>query len=115
DAVRGIIDGHIVLERAIADRGRYPAINVLRSVSRSMPKCLTQLQADLVKRGREIMSTYENMEELIRLGAYRRGTDPKVDEAITIYPQLDQFLAQKPHEKTKLDDGYNQLAQVLSA
>ncbi len=115
DAVRGIIDGHIVLERAIADRGRYPAINILRSVSRSMPKCLTQQQADLVRRGREILSTYENMEELIRLGAYRRGTDPKVDEAIGIYPQLDQFLAQKPAEKMNLNDGYAQLAQVLAA
>jgi flagellum-specific ATP synthase len=113
DAVRGIIDGHIVLERSIADRGRYPAINVLRSISRSMPKCLTPQQAELVKRGREIISTYEDMEELIRLGAYRRGTDPKVDEAIMIYPQLDQFLAQKPDEKTKLEDGYAQLAQVL--
>jgi flagellum-specific ATP synthase len=113
DSVRGIIDGHVVLERSIADRGRYPAINVLRSISRSMPKCLTAQQAELVKRGREIMSTYEDMEELIRLGAYRRGTDPKVDEAIVIYPHLDQFLAQKPSEKTKLEDGYAQLAQVL--
>jgi len=85
DAVRGIIDGHIVLERAIADRGRYPAINVLRSISRSMPRCLTADQAQMVQRGREIMSTYEDMAELIRLGAYRRGSDPKVDEAIELY------------------------------
>lgn len=113
DAVRGIIDGHVVLERGIADRGRYPAINILRSISRSMPRCLTSQQAELVKRGREIMATYEDMEELIRLGAYRRGTDPKVDEAIMIYPKLDQFLAQKPDEKMALDEGYAQLAQVL--
>ncbi len=113
DAVRGIIDGHVVLERAIADRGRYPAINVLRSISRSMPKCLTPQQAELVKRGREIMSTYEDMAELIRLGAYRRGSDPKVDEAILIYPKLDLFLAQKPEEKMGLEAGYAQLAQIL--
>jgi flagellum-specific ATP synthase len=113
DAVRGIIDGHVVLERGIADRGRYPAINVLRSISRSMPKCLTPQQAELVKRGREIMSTYEDMAELIRLGAYRRGSDPKVDEAIVIYPKLDQFLAQKPEEKMGLTEGYAQLAQIL--
>jgi flagellum-specific ATP synthase len=113
DAVRGIIDGHVVLERAIADRGRYPAINVLRSISRSMPRCLTPLQADLVKRGREIMSTYEDMAELIRLGAYRRGSDPKVDEAMDIYPRLDQFLTQKPEEKMGLEEGYAQLAQIL--
>jgi flagellum-specific ATP synthase len=113
DAVRGIIDGHIVLERAIADRGRYPAINILRSISRSMPRCLTPEQETLVKRGREIMSTYEDMEELIRLGAYRRGSDPKVDEAIILYPQLEKLLTQKPSEKTSLADGYAQLAQVL--
>lgn len=113
DAVRGIIDGHVVLERAIADRGRYPAINILRSISRSMPRCLTPEQAALVARGREIMSTYEDMQELIRLGAYRRGSDPKVDEAIMIYPKIEAFLAQKPLEKTSLVDGYKQLAQVL--
>ncbi|MDE1153877.1 MAG: flagellar protein export ATPase FliI [Micavibrio sp.] len=113
DAVRGIIDGHVVLERAIADRGRYPAINILRSVSRSMPRCLTPEQADLVRRGKEIMSTYEDMAELIRLGAYRKGADPKVDEAILIYPRIEAFLAQRPKEKTSLDEGYQMLAQVL--
>jgi len=113
DAVRGIIDGHVVLDRSIADRGRYPAINMLRSVSRSMPKCLTPQQAELVKRGREVMSTYEDMAELIRLGAYRRGSDPKVDEAIAIYPKLEEFLAQKPDEKMALEAGYAQLGQIL--
>lgn len=113
DAVRGIIDGHIVLERAIADRGRYPAINILRSISRSMPRCLSEDQAALVRRGREIMSTYEDMAELIRLGAYRKGSDPKVDEAMGIYPQLEQFLTQKPSERTGLDECYALLAKAL--
>ncbi len=113
DAVRGIIDGHVVLDRAISDRGRYPAINVLKSISRSMPRCLTPQQAELVRIGREVMSTYEDMAELIRLGAYRRGSDAKVDMAIDIYPQLEQFLAQKPDEKMGLDAGYAQLAQIL--
>lgn len=113
DAVRGIIDGHIVLERGIADRGRYPAINILRSVSRSMPRCLTADQAQLVQRGREIMSTYEDMAELIRLGAYRRGADPKVDEAIELYPAIEKFLSQKPQERTSLDEAYAMLAQAL--
>jgi flagellum-specific ATP synthase len=113
DAVRGIIDGHVVLERAIADRGRYPAINILRSVSRSMPRCLTDEQADLVRRGRQIISTYEDMAELIRLGAYRKGADPKVDEAMILYPKIEEFLSQKPQEKTSLDDGYMRLAQAI--
>lgn len=114
DAVRGIIDGHVVLERAIADRGRYPAINILRSISRSMPKCLTPEQALLVQQGREILSTYEDMAELIRLGAYKRGSDPKVDAAIAIYPALEKFLAQKPREHATLEEGYQQLAAVLA-
>ena len=80
-----------------------------------MPKCLTPQQAELVKRGREIMSTYEDMAELIRLGAYRRGSDPKVDEAILIYPKLEELLTQKPEEKMGLDAGYAQLAQILGA
>ena len=78
-----------------------------------MPKCLTDEQAKIVMRGKEIISTYEDMAELIRLGAYRKGSDPKVDEAIEIYPRLETFLAQKPQEKTDLEDGYKQLAQVL--
>jgi flagellum-specific ATP synthase len=113
DSVRGIIDGHVVLERAIADRGRYPAVNILRSISRSMPRCLTDEQAKIVQRGKEVISTYEDMAELIRLGAYRRGADPKVDEAILIYPKIEAFLAQKPGEKTSLQQGYKQLAQIL--
>jgi flagellum-specific ATP synthase len=113
DAVRGIIDGHIVLERAIADRGRYPAINILRSVSRSMPRCLSPEQAELVSRGRQIMATYEDMAELIRLGAYKRGSDAKVDEAIRLYPEIETFLKQKPSERTGMDDGYRMLAEAL--
>lgn len=113
DAVRGIIDGHVVLERAIADRGRYPAINILRSISRSMPKCLTDDQAALVRRAKEIISVYEDMAELIRLGAYRRGSDPKVDAAIAIYPAIETFLTQRPEEKTALEAGYAALAKIL--
>lgn len=113
DAVRGILDGHVVLDRTISDRGRYPAINVLRSISRSMPRCLTEEQALLVRTGKEIMSTYEDMQELIRLGAYRRGSDPKVDAAIEIYPQLEAFLSQRPREHTSLDEGYQMLANIL--
>jgi len=113
DAVRGIIDGHVVLERAIADRGRYPAINILRSISRSMPRCLTEDQANLVKKGREVLSTYEDMAELIRLGAYKRGSDPKVDQSIEMYPRLEAFLAQKPSDRTRLEEGYAMLAQAL--
>ncbi len=114
DSVRGIIDGHVVLNRAIADRGRYPAIDILKSISRSMPRCLTDEQAALVKHAREIMATYEDMSELIRIGAYRKGSDAKVDEAILIYPELEKFLSQLPSEHVLLEDGYRQLAEILS-
>ena len=113
DAVRGILDGHIVLDRSIADKGRYPAIDILKSISRSMPKCLTEDQEVLVRKCKEIMSTYEDMEELIRLGAYRQGSDPKVDHAIQLYPQVEKFLSQRPKEHTSLDQGYDMLKGIV--
>ena len=113
DAVRGILDGHIVLDRAIADRGRYPAVNILRSVSRTMPACNNEEENALVRRARSLLATYEDMAELIRLGAYRRGTDPAVDEAIHYYPALEQFLAQLKSDATTLPDCYARLAEVL--
>jgi flagellum-specific ATP synthase len=113
DAVRGILDGHIVLDRSIADRGRYPAINILKSISRSMPRCLIPQEEEIVKRARALISTYEDMQELIRLGAYRKGSDPAVDHAIELYPLLDAFLSQKPKEHTTLDEGYQRLAEIL--
>jgi len=113
DAVRGILDGHIVLERSIAERGRYPAINLLRSVSRTMPDCNNDEQNALVFKARQLLSTYEDMAELIRLGAYRQGTDPKVDEAVYYNAALEAFLAQNKNEPMTLEIGYMALAQLL--
>jgi len=113
DAVRGILDGHIVLERAVAERGRYPAINILRSISRTMPGCNNDDESALVARARGYLATYEDMAELIRLGAYRKGSDPKVDEAMVYYPAIEQFLTQKKGERADLASGYAGLAQVL--
>ncbi len=113
DAARGILDGHIVMERAIADRGRYPAINVLKSVSRSVPKCLTPEEYAILKKCKDHISTYEDMSELIRLGAYRRGTDKKVDESIRLYPLFEAFLTQWKEENTSLQSGFAQLAEIV--
>lgn len=113
DAARGILDGHIVMDRSIADRGRYPAIDILKSVSRSMPECLDQQQRQIVRRAKELISTYEDMAELIRLGAYRKGSDPKVDEAIQYYDKIEAFLNQQKNEKTTIDEGFAQLAKIL--
>ena len=113
DAVRGILDGHIVLDRAIAERGRFPAINVLRSVSRSMPGCNTDGEQSVVLKARAPMTVYEDMADLIRLGAYKSGTNPEVDEAVRLYPRLEAFLAQKKDERAVLSDGYDALSTIL--
>src|SRR6202042_2784682 len=86
DAVRGILDGHIVLERNIAERGRFPAINILKSVSRAMPGCNNAREQSVVAEARAPMALYEDMAELIRIGAYKRGTNPEVDTAIELNP-----------------------------
>ncbi len=113
DATRGILDGHIVLDREIAQRGRYPAINILKSVSRMLPDANNEFENQLLTTARRLMATYENMAELIRLGAYRRGTDPEVDRAMHYYPQLETFISQREHESATLEEGYTQLAKVL--
>ena len=113
DAVRGILDGHIVLDRAIADRGRYPAINILRSVSRTMPGCNNEQENALIYRSRKLLSNYEDMAELIRLGAYRKGSDPNVDEAIHFNPALEAFLTQRKTEAMSLLECYQALAHIL--
>ena len=114
DAVRGILDGHIVMQRSIAERGRFPAINILKSVSRTMPRSANPDYLTVIMRGRQVMATYADMEELIRLGAYRAGSSPEVDEAIRLHEPLEAFLRQAKDEKSSLDDGYRQLAQILA-
>jgi flagellum-specific ATP synthase len=114
DAVRGILDGHIVMERAIAERGRYPAINVLKSVSRTMPRAADQAYLPVLNRARRVMATYADMEELIRLGAYRAGTSAEVDEAIRLHDPLEAFLAQSKEEATSLAEGYRRLAEIVA-
>jgi flagellum-specific ATP synthase len=114
DAVRGILDGHIVMERAIAERGRYPAINILKSISRTMPKSADPAFLPVVSRARQVMATYADMEELIRLGAYRKGSSPEVDEAIGLHQPLETFLAQGKEESTSLAEGYRRLAEIVA-
>ncbi|MDP3749582.1 MAG: flagellar protein export ATPase FliI [Phenylobacterium sp.] len=113
DAVRGILDGHIVMERAIAERGRFPAINVLKSISRTMPGCHAPNEREIVKLARQSLSAYANMEELIRIGAYRAGADPQVDRAIQLNPALEAFLAQDKDESSTIDESFEALSQIL--
>ncbi len=94
DAVRGILDGHAVLDRRIAESGRFPAIDVLRSISRTVPGCLDQDQAALARRARATLATAAELSDLVRLGAYRPGTDPAADEALRIAPRIESLLQQ---------------------
>ena len=114
DTVRGILDGHIVLDRAIAQRGRYPAINILKSVSRTMPDCNNEKENALVQLARTLLATHNDMAEMIRLGAYRKGTDPAVDQAIEFTPQIEKFLSQRKDEQTNIEEGYADLAKILN-
>jgi flagellum-specific ATP synthase len=113
DAVRGILDGHVVMQRAIAERGRYPAINVLKSISRTMPRSADPAFLPVITRAKQVMATYADMEELIRLGAYRPGSSADVDEAIRLHRPLEEFLGQRKDEATTLAEGYPRLASIL--
>lgn len=113
DAVRSIIDGHIVLDRAIAERNRFPAVNILKSVSRVLPDCNLDEENLIINKAKKYISSYEDMAELIRLGAYKKGASPQVDEAIFYYPMIEEFLAQGKNEKITLAEGYIELDKIL--
>lgn len=113
DAVRSILDGHIVLDRNIANRNRFPAINVLKSISRMMPDCNSEEESQVINKARELMATYEDMAEMIRLGAYRVGSDDKVDKAIFYHDEMENFLSQGKQEHCELNSGFEQLKGIL--
>ncbi len=113
DAVRGILDGHVVLDRRIGEAGRYPAIDVLRSLSRTAPGCLEPDERNLIARARSILGTYSENADLVRLGAYKAGTDAQVDEAVTLAPRIEYILRQTREEKTTLNTSFAALAAAM--
>ncbi|MET0181997.1 MAG: flagellar protein export ATPase FliI [Caulobacterales bacterium] len=113
DATRGILDGHIVMERSIAERGRYPAINVLKSLSRLMPMCHSDDENAAVTEARRILSLYAEMEELIKIGAYKLGSDFEIDRAIRVRPALEAVLSQGRFESARFSDGFAALKAAL--
>src|SRR5262249_34241753 len=112
DAVRAILDGHVVMERAIAERGRYPAINILRSVSRTMPRAADPAYLPIINQARQVMATYADMEELIRLGAYRPGSSAEGDEAIRVHGQVEDSRAKARKEAPGWGKGYQRLEKI---
>lgn len=113
DAVRGILDGHVVLDRRIGERGRYPAVDVLRSLSRTVPGCLQEDERAIAGKARAILALHAEMAELIRLGAYRPGADPAVDEAVRLVPRIEAVLTQHRHERTTIAEAFAALKIAL--
>ncbi|MFL0362970.1 flagellar protein export ATPase FliI [Pseudobacillus sp. 179-B 2D1 NHS] len=112
DAVRGILDGHIVLDRALANKGQYPAINVLKSVSRLMSHLASEEHKQAAIQIREMMSTYLNSEDLINIGAYKKGSSVEIDRAIEYYPKIISYLKQRTDEKVSLEESVASLIQL---
>src|SRR5690606_7796970 len=104
DAVRSIVDGHIVLSRSLAQRGHFPAIDVLQSTSRVMRNVVTKDHLQQAMHLRDLMATYKEAEDLINIGAYKTGTNAKIDQSIQCREALDQFLRQSVEEAASLED-----------
>ncbi len=112
DITRGVLDGHVVLSRNIAERGRFPAIDTTRSVSRSLPAVASRDENALLARVRSLVATYEKAEPMVQTGLYVTGADPEIDEAVTLWPKLDAFFARNIPEPP--EDSFAALAEILT-
>lgn len=113
DTVRGILDGHFILDRKLAEKGQYPAINVLKSVSRVMNNIVDENHLQNATEMRRLLSVYEENSELIQIGAYKRGTDKEIDQAIDFYPLIVNFLKQNVSESESFHEAVQNMANVL--
>lgn len=114
DILRGVLDGHVVMDRKIAERGRYPAIDLLRSVSRSLPEAATSAENGLIAEARRLLGAWDRAEMMIQAGLYAKGSDPVVDAAIRVWPALDGFLAEDA-PPDGIDGSFVRLAAALSS
>ncbi|MEN9581324.1 MAG: hypothetical protein RJA70_4333 [Pseudomonadota bacterium] len=113
DAVRGILDGHIVMSRRLAEKGHFPAIDVLQSVSRLAPEVTSKAQFEVASHARDLMGTYRDAQDLIQVGAYTSGTDPRIDAACAAVPKLEGFLRQTIREHTPGGEAWARLQVAL--
>ncbi|MFC2950109.1 flagellar protein export ATPase FliI [Virgibacillus sediminis] len=113
DTVRGILDGHFVLDRKLAEQGQFPAVNVLKSVSRVMNQVANDQHKDAANKMRAIISSYEENKELIQIGAYKRGTDPEIDEAIQHHPKVQKFLRQGTDDYHSIEETIEMMSDLL--
>lgn len=111
DILRGVLDGHVVLDRQIAERGRYPAIDLLRSVSRSLPAAASDTENDVILRVRKLLGVYARSETMVKAGLYADGTDPELDQALRIWPELDAYMAEK--ETISVQNSFDRLSLIL--
>lgn len=114
DILRGVLDGHVVMDRKIAERGRYPAIDLLRSVSRSLPEAASTAENELIAKARQLLGAWGRAEMMIQAGLYAKGSDPLVDAAIRVWPMLDAFLAEDA-PADGVAGSFTRLAAVLGA
>ncbi|WP_071459444.1 flagellar protein export ATPase FliI [Bacillus massilinigeriensis] len=114
DTVRGILDGHFVLDRDLANKGQYPAVNVLKSISRIMNNIVDEKHRQAAERLRDYLGTYLKSEDLINIGAYKKGTSKEIDEAILLYPEIIRFLKQGTEEKVSMPESIEKLLGLTS-
>lgn len=112
DILRGVLDGHVVMDRKIAERGRYPAIDLLRSVSRSLPHAASQEENALIAEARRLLGAWDRAEMMVQAGLYTKGSDAMIDAAIKIWPALDAFLAEDA-PSDGVTGSFRRLAAVL--
>lgn len=113
DTVRGILDGHIVLSRDIAATGRFPAIDLLKSISRALPGCHNEGQRLIVKKVKKYLSLYENIKDLVTLGAYQKGSSQEIDDAIELNQKLAPFFTQAPFESSEFQKDFDALKAII--
>ena len=112
DCVRGTIDGHILLDRTIAERGLYPAVDILKSVSRSLPDCAEQSENKTLNMARRLLAEYKDIEPMVRLGVYKQGASPTTDRAVNLYPALEKFIYTL--ESNDTSKTFSELAHILT-
>lgn len=113
DHMRAILDGHVVLSRELADRGQFPAVDVLRSISRLMPQLATKAEGDLARDARALLAAYERARDLISMGAYQPGHDTVLDKAVEALPGLQEFLRQAPDEYVSRSEAMSRLGRIV--
>jgi len=115
DAARAVLDGHIVLTRTLSDAAHFPAIDIGASVSRTRSAVNTPEHEQHIKKALQLAAAYRAQEDMLRVGLYQRGSDPLLDEAVALWPKLQQYLQQSMNEAVNMDEGVQQLANVVGS